>query len=200
MSELTNTRWDRTASLWGRSAVILLLVLLSIPFFTRNIIRLGDYDYFLHKPLLVIHEAGHVIFGIVGNELLMVLGGSLMQVLMPLILMIAFLWKRDFFAAAAMCWWAGQSLVDVAPYINDARMLQLPLLGGGTGREIEGHDWEFILTRLGCLNADIYLARGVLAAGRAWMLMALAWAATVLALQWRKNAAAGTGRPVVLRK
>ena len=194
MKEFTNTRWERAASLWGRGAALLLLVMLSIPFFTRNIIQIGDYDYFLHKPLLVIHEAGHVLFGLFGCRLLTVLGGSLLQVLMPLILMVAFLWKRDWFAAAAMCWWAGQSLVDVAPYINDARMLQLPLLGGGTGLEIEGHDWEFILERLGCLDADIYLARGVLAAGRAWMLMALAWATAVLVLQWWRGAARAPGR------
>jgi hypothetical protein len=35
-------------------------------------------------------------------------------------------------------WWAGQSLLDVAPYIADARALQLVLLGGFTGAEVEG--------------------------------------------------------------
>jgi hypothetical protein len=36
---------------------------------------------------------------------------------------------------------AGQSLMDLAPYVADARALRLPLLGGRTGAEVEGHDW-----------------------------------------------------------
>jgi hypothetical protein len=30
-----------------------------------------------------------------------------------------------------MGWWTGQNLMDVAIYINDARALQLTLVGGG---------------------------------------------------------------------
>lgn len=46
----------------------------------------------------------------------------------------------------------GQSLTDVAPYINDARALQLVLLGGRTGAEVEGHDWEAVrrVSTAGC--------------------------------------------------
>ena len=50
------------------------------------------------------------------------LGGSLMQVLVPLVCAGAFLtthWNP--FAAAVMGWWAGENLMDVAIYINDAR-------------------------------------------------------------------------------
>ena len=44
-----------------------------------------------------------------------------------------------------MGWWAGENMMDVAIYINDARALQLTLIGGQTGAEVEGHDWEHIL-------------------------------------------------------
>ena len=80
------------------------------------------------------------------------------------------------------------NLVDAAPYINDARMLQLTLMGVGTGREVEGHDWENILTRLGWLNYDVVIARWVLLAGRVVMAAALAWAAAVLILAWVRTA------------
>jgi hypothetical protein len=45
-----------------------------------------------------------------------------------------------------MAWWTGQNLLDVAIYINEARALQLTLIGGHTAAEVEGHDWERILT------------------------------------------------------
>jgi hypothetical protein len=44
------------------------------------------------------------------------------------------------FGAAVAIWWAGENLIDVAPYINDARELKLVLLGGKTGAEVEGHE------------------------------------------------------------
>jgi len=44
---------------------------------------------FMHNINLVFHEAGHVIFRIFGN-FMMILGGSLAQLLMPLIVMLAF--------------------------------------------------------------------------------------------------------------
>ena len=56
--------------------------------------------------------------------------------------------RRTRVANVAAIWWMGQSLTDVAPYINDARALQLVLLGGRTGAEVEGHDWESRSTRV----------------------------------------------------
>jgi hypothetical protein len=70
-------------------------------------------------------------------------------------------------------WWAGESLVDVAPYIADARALQMPLLGGGTGAEVEGHDWEAILARLGWLNLDRTLGMWTHVIGSVVMVAAL---------------------------
>jgi len=76
--------------------------------------------------------------------------------------------------------WAGQSLVDVAPYIADARALQMPLIGGGTGAEVEGHDWEAILTRLGWLRLDHRLGMGAHVVGSVVMIAALGLAALAL--------------------
>jgi len=108
---------------------------------------------FLHLINLPFHEAGHILFSPFG-EFMTILGGSLMQVIVPVVCVVAFVRQDDWFGAAVCCWWAGESLVDVAPYIADARALQMPLLGGGTGAAVEGHDWEAILTRLGWLHLD----------------------------------------------
>ena len=81
-----------------------------------------------------------------------------------------------------MClWWAGENLLDVAPYIADARALQLVLLGGKTGAEVEGHDWEFLLTQLGWLQLNRTLGLAAWRIGLVIMFGALVWGAIFLA-------------------
>ena len=165
-------------------------------FHFATMLELGETGKYIHNINLVFHEAGHVIFGFFGNDFLRVAGGTLGQLLMPFVLCVAFRWKnRDAFAAALALWWVGQNLVDCAPYINDARSLNLELLGGGNGKEVEGHDWEYLLTELGWLNKDVYLSRWVLRGGRWVMALALGWAVTVLVAEFRAHRAATRADP-----
>ncbi len=137
------------------------LIVFGHGYLTATLRELGDAPGFMHRVNLVFHEAGHLIFGVSGSRFVMIAGGILGQLLVPLILVLAFRFtNKEAFGAAVCLWWFGQSFVDCAPYINDARALDLQLLGGGTGREVEGHDWEYLLTELDLLNKDIYIARG----------------------------------------
>ena len=137
-------------------------------------------DAFLHLPNLIFHEAGHVILMPFG-EFASVLGGSLFQLAIPLVCAGAFLRQHgNQFGAAVCTWWAGQNLVDLAPYIADARRLQLPLLGGVTGAEVEGHDWEYLLTALGWLHLDVTLGRTAHFLGVAVMTASIVWAAVAV--------------------
>ena len=148
--------------------------------FARVPMGVAVADSVLHLPNLVFHEAGHVILGVFGR-FAGVLGGSLFQVALPLALAVAFLRQGDPFGASVCTWWAGQNLLDVAPYIADARALQLVLLGGKTGAEVEGHDWEFILMQLGVTHRDHqigYVAYGI---GLTVMIGALVFASTRIA-------------------
>ena len=137
-------------------------------------------DAVIHLPNLVFHEAGHVIFSPLG-EFMTVLGGSLMQVLIPVVCAVAFIKQEQLFGAAICAWWAGQNLVDLAPYIADARALQMVLLGGRTGAEVEGHDWEYILTRLRIIHLDVTLGRIAHALGMLIMIASLVFAARTIA-------------------
>jgi len=143
---------------------------------------------FLHHVNLVFHEAGHVLFGLFGWRFLGVLGGSLGQILMPLVCAAALLIQnRDPFGASAGLWWTAENFMDLAPYIGDARTLNLPLLGGVTGRDVEDyHDWEYLLRTTGLLQYDRALASASYNLGRALMLAALLWGAYLLMLQYRK--------------
>ena len=65
--------------------------------------------------------------------------GTLGQLLMPLTVMVALIWKnQDNFGASIGLWWLAQSVMDVAPYVNDARAGRLMLLGGVTGQQWPG--------------------------------------------------------------
>ena len=76
--------------------------------------------------------------------------------------------------------------MDIAPYINDARSLNLILLGGVTGKEVaDYHDWEYLLRTLGLLKADHLLAGLAHGLGIFLMIMALVWAAANLLYQIR---------------
>ena len=88
---------------------------------------------FWHLVNLPFHEAGHILFGFFG-KFIASLGGSLGQLLMPLICLLVFLVKtRDTFAAAFSLWWLGENFMDLAQYMDDARSPSLPFLGGNTG-------------------------------------------------------------------
>ncbi|HEY0065382.1 MAG TPA: hypothetical protein VGC21_24915 [Telluria sp.] len=138
---------------------------------------------FLHSVILPFHEFGHVLFLPFGR-FMTILGGSLFQVLMPLGLMAAFIFKqRETFGASAMLWWTGQSLVDLSPYIRDARERILPLIGGAGE---ESHDWGNLLTMLGWLDYTVALSRLCFGAGVIVMLAALVWGAMLLRLQFEK--------------
>lgn len=176
----------------GRGLVWLLLVAWGFGFATHPL----DGGYvarsFLHLINLVFHEAGHVVFAPFG-AFLTSLGGSLLQVLVPLACLAAFLFQsREPFGASFGLWWAGQNLCDLAPYVADARALDLVLLGGATGKEVEGHDWEAILGRLGWLQHDVALGRLAHAAGVLVMLLGLVWGAWLLREQWRTREGSGS--------
>ena len=153
------------------------------------------FDSIWHLINLPFHEFGHIIFRPFGR-LMTSLGGSIAQVLMPVICLVVFLIKtRDTFAASFTLWWTGQNFMDLAPYINDARSLTLPLLGGNTGQTSPYgfHDWEFILQETKLLRYDRVLANLADTFGTILMICALVWGAYILLKQYKnlKESAAG---------
>lgn len=174
-----NSQRRPVASTVFRAAVLLFLVAWSVRYFRISIADLGEDPGWMHRVHLVFHEAGHAITGMVcNNHTVVVFMGSGLQVLFPLFVAVAFYWKNsDAFGAALGLWWTGHAALDVAPYIADARALELPLLGGGTGREIEGHDWEYLLTQWHALPHDTQIAAWVALAARVTMAVAFLWAA-----------------------
>jgi hypothetical protein len=142
---------------------------------------------FLHSILLPFHEAGHYAIFRWFGEFIQILGGSLTQLLMPAILAGALLVKRrDPFGAAIFSWLLGFATIDMAIYMYDAFDPKLILLGGVTGQESDGHDWQNLFGDMGLLPRARGIGRFFGFVGMVMMVAALAWAAWVLRLQRAK--------------
>ena len=175
-------RVDRPLALTGRGLLLLLLADWSLRFIFSPIAANAAGDSFLHAVNLPFHEFGHLLFRPF-PAVITSLGGSLGQLLMPAICFFVLMFRtHDAFGAAVCLWWFGENLLDIAPYIDDARRLSLPLLGGNVGSSSPYgfHDWNFILSETGLLNYDHRLAALAKGVGSLLMLGALVWAGVLL--------------------
>lgn len=118
---------------------------------TSALLQLFDHRtwWFIQNVNLIFHEAGHVIFGLFG-DFIGLLGGSLLELLVPLTVTSSFILKREWFSAAFGCWWLTTAFLSVSIYASDAQERLLPLLGGDNVL----HDWFHILSRLHLLRFD----------------------------------------------
>ncbi|NVN89168.1 MAG: zinc ribbon domain-containing protein [Desulfuromonadales bacterium] len=173
----------------GRMLVWLGLVVWGVKFMFTPVSGEAFSESYMHLVNLPFHEAGHILFSPFG-PFVQVLGGTLGQLLIPLIVTVSFAIKGNLFAVSVGFWWLGQSFMDCAPYIDDARAGQLMLLGGVTGSEVEDyHDWENILSRLGMMQYDHLVARIFFGRGVLIVMTALVWGGYVLCRQRLKYCA-----------
>ncbi|CAN1212396.1 hypothetical protein TUMEXPCC7403_19465 [Tumidithrix helvetica PCC 7403] len=105
--------------------------------------------WFLHNFDLIIHEAGHAIFRIFG-EFVQFLGGTLMQLLVPIGIAVYFFFNKQNFEGGVTLFWIAVNLFDISRYMKDARSQELPLLGG----EFVTHDWWYLFGKMNLLAHD----------------------------------------------
>ncbi len=104
---------------------------------------------------LLMHEAGHLIFNL-GGETLGFLGGTLMQLLIPIICAgVLIREQRDWFGVLVCGWWWGENGVNVGRYMKDAQSQLLPLIGGE-------HDWAHLFTKWDMLERAEALGKGMI--------------------------------------
>ena len=108
---------------------------------------------------LIVHEAGHPIFGLLGSRWIGFAGGTLMQLLMPVLFYFSFLRQRQPKSADFCIFWFATNFLGIGPYMADARAQVLPLLGGGE------HDWTYLLDSVGLLRFDVQLGAAAVFVG-----------------------------------
>lgn len=129
---------------------------------------------FLDNVDLAIHETGHLIFRLFG-EFMMIAGGSLFQVIMPILFVGYFIWQKSYYSAAIVSLWVGQSILNVWVYASDAVVMQLVLTSGFTGTEGSFHDWNYLLTETGLIGSTKKVASVLRFVGTATIVIASAW-------------------------
>jgi hypothetical protein len=183
---LCRNRQSPTVDLFGRAVLWAVLLVWGLVMITGPIEK--GWCTFLHNINLPIHETGHLVFMLFGRFIYF-LGGSIFQILLPMIFAAVFLiTKRDAFAAAVMCWWTGQNFLDVASYINDARAMSANLVGGNI------HDWNWLLGHMGRLHQDRRIAAVVFGIGAMIMILSVIWSGWILWLQAGSRSNTGKAR------
>lgn len=119
---------------------------------------------------LMIHEAGHVFFSWCGYTI-MILGGTLGELLAPLLLAVYFFWKREVTATAFCGFWFFENFLYIGTYMADARAVSLPLVGSGE------HDWETLFGQWGLLMQDQNIGGATRDLGWLGMFATVAWLA-----------------------
>ena len=141
----------------------------------------------MHGPVLVIHEAGHIVFGPFGR-FLEILGGTYLQIALPLAFAIYFFVSGQRFSGAIVLLWVSFALVDGAVYVADAQERALPLITF----DRDTHDWWNLLRHIDLLHRDDLLA--ALLHGQAFLVFAAG-----LVLGWRSAQPRAPSSPASLR-
>ena len=147
----------------------------------RNILMAYKYEYpgllwplffALDNLSLILHEGGHTIFGLFGSRFLAILGGSLMQLLIPFLVLISAWWKQQKIGAQASLFWLAYAWMDSAAYCADAKYQDLPLIGN---LPKSAHDFTNLLNMTSLLEHYRTIA---------WIMYAIGFLALLGALLW----------------
>lgn len=161
-----NTRAEQWQPVSGISVIGLSLFIGII--FWQHYLSPDQWVFLLDSANLAIHEAGHPMLGVFSNRL-MVYGGTVFQLMFPLVFAFHFWRLRHSSGWAFSLGWLGESLLNVGRYMSDARSQILPLVGGGE------HDWTEIFSRWGLLAWDTRVGGATRFIGLCILFYALFW-------------------------
>jgi hypothetical protein len=137
----------------------------------------GDGFLVIDSVNLIVHEAGHLLFGWFGPSLGL-WGGTLLELLVPLALALHFAYHRQTAGAAFAAFFLFENLLYISLYMADARAQVLPLVTVGDPEAGEAHDWFLIFSEWGLVQSDIAIAKVVRSAGWLGMIGTVLWLST----------------------
>jgi len=156
--------WKPISRVLGTAWLCLYALFLLYAFFDRSGFLFPDFVN------LIIHEGGHFFFSWFGHTI-MILGGTLGELLVPLCCAIYFFRQREPAGFAFSSFWFFENFPYIGTYMADARTAALPLVGSGDS------DWEILLTQWGLLAQDQKIGGIMRTLGWLGMLATTAWLA-----------------------
>lgn len=121
--------------------------------------------------ILGTHELGHIVFAPF-PEVWTVAGGTILQLLAPIIIAVLLARQKEPIGVAIAGCWLAISLANVAVYIADASKGELNLVSVGGGDDAI-HDWTYLLDHANLIRSDQVIASRVQNAG--WIVLGLAF-------------------------
>jgi hypothetical protein len=156
--------WTRISRLGG--GLVLALYLLFLLYAWRD-----DSGFlFLDYANLIIHETGHPLFSW-GGHTLMILGGTLGELIAPLLCAAFFFFHRQTYGVVFSFFWLFENFLYIGTYMSDARTLLLPIVNS------DESDWTILFGQWGILLYDQKIGHFTRQLGWLGMLAAVAWLA-----------------------
>jgi hypothetical protein len=176
--------WQPVSKLALRAWLLFYGLFLVYAFTRKDGFLVTDYIF------LPIHEGGHLLFGWFGKTL-GVLGGTLLQLLVPLAVVVYFLFQRHLPGTALAAFFFFENFLNVATYMADARAQALQYVTVGDPENAE-HDWTYIFIKLGSLEHDTEIGAAVRLLGWLGMLGVIGWL-------WWKSKTSNQSRSLLAR-
>jgi hypothetical protein len=117
---------------------------------------------------LMIHEAGHLFFGW-GGRTLMLLGGTIGELLVPMLCGAFFFFHRQTYGLAFSLFWFFENFLYIGTYMADARACALPLVNSDIG------DWTILFGQWAVLPYDVRIGHLMRQLGWLGMLGVVVW-------------------------
>ena len=155
--------------------------------FVLYALAMGYGFLFIDFVNLIIHEGGHMVFSPFGYTIT-ILGGTLGELLAPLLCGIYFFLQREVAATVFCSFWFFENFLYIGVYMADARAEALPLVGGGE------HDWATLFGQWGLMLQDREIGAATRALGWLGMLATMAWLAWRTWTAWNAENAASDRR------
>ncbi len=155
-------QWKPVSRLTGIAWLCFYALFLLYAFADRSGFLIVDYVN------LLIHEGGHFFFSWFGNTI-MILGGTIGELLVPLLCAIYFFCQRETTGFAFSTYWLFENFPYIGTYMADARSAALPLVGS------EESDWTILFGQWGLLAEDQKIGAIMRALGWLGMLATMVW-------------------------
>jgi hypothetical protein len=157
-------QWSRVSRVGG--AIILALYALFLLYAARD----KSGFLFPDNVNLMIHEAGHLFFSW-GGRTLMLLGGTLGELIVPALCTGFFSYHRQTYGVVFSLFWFFENFLYIGTYMADARAHNLPLVNSDIG------DWTILFGQWGILEHDQQIGHFVRFVGWVGMVCVIGWLA-----------------------
>jgi len=138
-----------------------------------NAVLGGTLFQWFDLVFIPIHEGGHLLFRFFG-EWIMVAGGTVLQLFVPVALAVYFAFRRQVPGTAFCAFFFFEQFLPIGIYMADARSQSLPLVTVGDP-DLVVHDWFYLFSSVGVLQHDTQIGGAFRLVGWFGMLATVVW-------------------------